>query len=172
MKSFRHSSDERNSTKVLKLRMNLGAAGYGIYMMLLERLAAEPDRCSELDYDVLAYDFHVEPELVRQVVEDFDLFDIDLDAETFSHPGISQQLSRKAKRARRESPLDEYIEQRLADDDWLDNMTMVYVKPRAQIREIMQNSFRTKILEKYTRIPPAITLETLLSKHLTDPVRS
>ena len=35
-KSFRHSADERNSSKCLKLRLKLGSAGYGVYLMLLD----------------------------------------------------------------------------------------------------------------------------------------
>ena len=166
MKSFRHSADERNSSKVLKLRMKLGAAGYGVYLMILERLAAENDLRATLDYDVLAYDFHVEAEFVRQVVEDFDLFEIDIEAETFSHEGLMEQKPAKFKREVKEKQLDKFIERQAKDEYLLDNLEGNFNMPRVQIKGIMHSSFRDEILSNYTRIPPAETLINLLYNHL------
>ena len=50
MKAFRHNTNERTKSNVLKLRMKYGAAGYGVYMMLLERLAMEPKLCHDMDW--------------------------------------------------------------------------------------------------------------------------
>lgn len=76
MKSFRHDSNTRNFTPVMRLRMTHGAAGYGVYFMIRERLCLEPDGESPRDYDLLAFDFRVDPELIRSVVEDFGLFEL------------------------------------------------------------------------------------------------
>lgn len=76
MKSFRHDSNLRNSSAILRLRMALGAAGYGIYFMLRERLCLEPENKSPRDYEMLAFDFNVDPELIRATVEDFNLFEL------------------------------------------------------------------------------------------------
>ena len=73
---FPHDSNARNSKKLLRLRKKHGAAGYGVYFMLIERLTEEPDFCSDLDYDMLAYELHVRKDLVKSVVENFELFDV------------------------------------------------------------------------------------------------
>lgn len=77
MKSyFSHDSNARNSVKIMKLRMALGAAGYGIYFMLLERLREEENYTCKLDYQALVFDLREEKEIIRRVIEDFDLFTI------------------------------------------------------------------------------------------------
>lgn len=82
-RSFAHDSNARNSAKIIKLRLAHGAAGYGVYFMLLERLRESPDYQAEIDYDVLAYDLRESPELIRSVIEDFGLFIIADDGKTF-----------------------------------------------------------------------------------------
>lgn len=38
---FSHDGNARNDAKLLKVRMKHGAAGYGVYFMILERLREE-----------------------------------------------------------------------------------------------------------------------------------
>ena len=71
---FIHDSNSRNDEKIIRLRMIHGAAGYGVYFMLLERLRDEADYTIAADYKMLSFDFHVKPALIKSVVEDFDLF--------------------------------------------------------------------------------------------------
>lgn len=164
MKSFRHSSNERNTSNVLKLRLRLGAAGYGVYMMLLERLAEEPQLRAELDYDILAYDFHVEADMIRQVVEDFDLFEIDLDMDCFSNKELNRQLTPKAKRAQQEQILDKFISARTSNPTWLDSIARNYKTTPERIRAILQTSFRDEILANHLRIPDSSYLCSRLSQ--------
>ncbi len=71
---FPHDSNTRNGSNVIRLRTRLGAEGYGIYFMLLERLREDPDYMSDRDYDMLAFDLRADAEKIRMVVEDFGLF--------------------------------------------------------------------------------------------------
>ena len=71
---FPHDSNARNDEKLIRLRMRHGAAGYGVYFMLIERLREESDYTSVRDYNVIAFDFRVDAALVKSVVEDFGLF--------------------------------------------------------------------------------------------------
>lgn len=153
MKVFRHDTNERNKSNVLKLRMKLGAAGYGIYMMLLERLASEPMLRAELDYDVLAYDFHESPDLIRQVVEDFDLFIINLENDTFSNEELINQQSGKAKCARQEKLLDEYIRQRLSDPKWVNSLATTHRTSHERVRALVKQTFREKVLSDLSSLP-------------------
>lgn len=73
-KSFKHSSNLRNEDAIKRLRIKLGPAGYGIYLMLVEEIyqcgkALDPTRL-----DILAYELHCSPEEVTAVVKDFGLF--------------------------------------------------------------------------------------------------
>ena len=68
MKSyFSHDSNARNSDKLIKVRMGLGAEGYGIFFMLIERLREEEGYKSTIDYNILAFEFKVDPEKIKQV---------------------------------------------------------------------------------------------------------
>lgn len=78
---FSHDSNARNDEKMIRLRMKHGAAGYGVFFMIVERLRDESDYMSERDYDMIAFDLHEEAELVRSVIEDFGLF-------TFTDDGL------------------------------------------------------------------------------------
>lgn len=80
---FSHDANARNDEKLVRLRMKHGAAGYGVYFMLLERLREEADYRSVKDYDMLAFDFRADAALIRSVVEDFGLFAFTPDGEYF-----------------------------------------------------------------------------------------
>ena len=171
MKTFRHDINERNKSNVIKLRMKYGAAGYGIYMMLLERLAMEPTLRSELDYDMLAYEFHESAELIRHVIEDFDLFIIDLDSETFSNEELDRQLFTKSKRAQQEKILDEYIEYIAANSIWLEQIAKKYETSPERIRALVRTGFRDKILAGYTFIPKTRVLSSIMDAMIDEAFR-
>lgn len=102
MSCFSHDSNARNDARLLRLRMEHGPAGYGIYCMLLEMLAERAALTT--DYAAIAFDLHVDAGLVRSVVEDYGLFEID-GATFFSrHPFVSRSSTRRrsgASEARR-----------------------------------------------------------------------
>ncbi len=167
---FRHSTSERSRANIIKLRRRHGAAGYGIYLMILERLAEDPAHVAELDYDILAFDFHEDVELIRSVVEDFDLFEIDLEADTFAHEEITRQFTPKPKRETK--PLDDFIDQLSADTYRLNALATPNYTTADRIRAILRTSFRRKILASHARIPDPDTLTSLLQAHLSDCLRT
>ena len=87
---FSHDSNARNSKKMLRLRQKLGAEGYGIYWMLVERLRDEESLSSDRDYEMLSFDLRVDAELIREVIEDFGLFDLTDDS--FSSHGLDERM--------------------------------------------------------------------------------
>jgi len=103
MKSyFSHDSNARNSDKLMKVRMGLGAEGYGIFFMLIERLREEEDYKSTVDYTTLAFDLRVDPEKVKQVVENYDLFKITEDGKYFYSDSFNERMEMMdAKRKKR-----------------------------------------------------------------------
>lgn len=76
MKTIRHEANAHKSSPLLKVRISHGAEGYGVYFLLLELLALSRNCRLERDYDMIAYELHVAPGLVRSIVEDFGLFDL------------------------------------------------------------------------------------------------
>jgi hypothetical protein len=72
---FSHDANARNDERIIRLRMRHGAAGYGVYFMLLERLREQSEFVASCDYDLIAFDLHVDSDLVKSVIEDFRLFD-------------------------------------------------------------------------------------------------
>ena len=103
MKSyFSHDSNARNSDKLMKVRMGLGAEGYGIFFMLIERLREEEDYKSTVDYTTLAFDLRVDPKKVKQVVENYDLFKITEDGKYFYSDSFNERMEMMdAKRKKR-----------------------------------------------------------------------
>jgi hypothetical protein len=71
---FPHDSNARNDERIIRLRMKHGAAGYGVYFMILERMRDAADYMCAKDYDMIAFDLRESSELIRSVVEDFGLF--------------------------------------------------------------------------------------------------
>lgn len=71
---FSHDSNARNDEKLVRLRMQEGAAGYGVYFMILERLREADRYMSTRDYNMIAFDLRVDADIVKTVVEDFGLF--------------------------------------------------------------------------------------------------
>ena len=99
---FSHDSNARNSDKLMKVRMKLGAEGYGIFFMLIERLREEEGYKSTIDYDTLAFDLRVEPEKVKQVVENYDLFKFTEDGKYFYSDSFNERMEMmNAKRKKR-----------------------------------------------------------------------
>ena len=71
----------RNDNQILRLRMVLGLPGYAVYTMLSEKLDEEGGTLAA-DYYALAFDFHADAQLVKQVAEDFALFALSPDGKT------------------------------------------------------------------------------------------
>lgn len=99
MSCFSHDSNARNDARLLRLRMEHGPAGYGIYCMLLEMLAERAALTT--DYAAIAFDLHVDAGLVRSVVEDYGLFEID--GATFFSAPIRQQVEHQETVRRKRS---------------------------------------------------------------------
>ena len=74
---FNHDSNARNDIRVIKLRSKLGYEGYGIFWGILELLFSEENKLCIEDYDSIAFGLQCDVTILKQVVEDFDLFVIE-----------------------------------------------------------------------------------------------
>ena len=74
---FNHDSNSFTDIKIIKMRSKLGIESYGIFWALLELLFAEENKLCVDDYSVLAFSLQCDPKILKQVIEDFDLFVIE-----------------------------------------------------------------------------------------------
>lgn len=100
---FSHDFNARNDEKIIRLRMELGAEGYGIYFMLLERLRENKDYTSSRDYEIIAFDLRVDATKIKKVVEDFDLFVLTEDGEYFYSNSFMDRMAIKDKKEKAKS---------------------------------------------------------------------
>ena len=71
---FNHDSVARFDIRIIKLRSKLGYEGYGIFWAVLELLFTEENKVCIDDYDSLAFGIQCDATILKQVIEDFDLF--------------------------------------------------------------------------------------------------
>ena len=74
---FNHDSTARNDYRIISMRAKLGYEGYGVFWALLELLFTEENKICMSQYDILAYGLQCDPNILKQVIEDFDLFVIE-----------------------------------------------------------------------------------------------
>ena len=99
---FRTSKYNAKKVEIDGIKFDSKAEGYGIFFMLIERLREEEGYKSTIDYDALAFDLRVEPEKVKQVVENYDLFKITEDGKYFYSDSFNERMEMMdAKRKKR-----------------------------------------------------------------------
>lgn len=103
MNYFFHDSNARNDESIIRLRMKHGAAGYGVFFMLLELLRNAKGYMCATDYKAISYELRVDAALVRAVVEDFNLFLFTNDHSFFFSSSLLQRMKRKDEVSRARS---------------------------------------------------------------------
>ena len=91
---FSHDTDARNEEKILGVRMELGAEGYGMYWMLLEKLAAEKTHVLTLDMAKLSWDMRCDANKLKKLICDFGLFAIDEEQMLFWSEGLMARMEK------------------------------------------------------------------------------
>jgi hypothetical protein len=74
---FNHDSTARNDYRIIKMRAKLSYEAYGVFWAVLEMLFTEENKLCIEDYDTLAFGLQCDPKILKQVIEDFDLFVIE-----------------------------------------------------------------------------------------------
>jgi len=74
---FNHDSNARNDIRIIKLRATLGYEGYGLFWAVLELLFSEENKLCIEDYNSLAFGLQCDVNILKQVIEDYDLFVIE-----------------------------------------------------------------------------------------------
>lgn len=102
---FSHDCDARNDERVTRLRIRYGAAGYGIYFMLLELLQAAPEYTLETDYKALAFDLRVPACRIKTIVEQSGLFVLIDDGKRFYSERLARDMGEQEKLEQRRTEI-------------------------------------------------------------------
>ena len=73
---FSHDYNTRSDVKIKKLIGKHGYLGYGLFWALIEDLYQNENKMP-LDYDLLAFDLRSSSNVVKSIINNFDLFKID-----------------------------------------------------------------------------------------------
>jgi len=76
---FSHDYHSRSDKKLLRLRMKHGMEGVGIYWCIVEMLYEEVGYLQHSEYERIAFELQTNEEIIRNVVNDFGLFEVDND---------------------------------------------------------------------------------------------
>jgi hypothetical protein len=96
-----HDLNSRNDNKILKLRMEHGWAGYGLFWALVEMLGETTDYQLPTDFKSLAFGLQADENLLRSVIEEFDLFVIK--ADFFYSKSLRQRMKIKESERKKKS---------------------------------------------------------------------
>lgn len=87
---FSHDYNPRSDTKIKRLLARHGMMGYGIYWSIIEDLYNNTN-VLQTDYDCIAFDLRTDAEVIRSIINDFNLFEIK--GECFGSPSVERRLN-------------------------------------------------------------------------------
>lgn len=73
---FPHNAYAHISTRLYRMRLEIGTLAYGVYWVLLERLRLEANHRSEYDELTLCHDCGCDKEILYHVIHSYKLFDV------------------------------------------------------------------------------------------------
>ena len=95
---FSHDYNARSDEKIKKLIMKHGLLGYGLFWAIVEDLYQNANAL-QLDYDLLAFEYRTQCDVVKSVINDFDLFIIDGDK--FGSKSVESRLLERDARSQK-----------------------------------------------------------------------
>lgn len=157
---FAHDFNARNDQKIIKLRMEMGAEGYGIFWMLVEALCECNANAMRIDaIEIFAYANHLDVEKCKKVINEYDLFKID--GEIFFSESLVKRLdviSSKRKKAKQSAKLG--WSKRICDRNA--NALQTHSDRNANAMQIKKvNKEINKVNKKIKSIPPHEEIEKI-----------
>ena len=93
---FSHDYNARNDEKIKMLIRKHGMIGYGVFWAIVEDLYNNANAL-RTDYDGIAYDLRLHSDIVKSVVNDFDLFEINGDY--FGSSSVKTRLDQRNEKS-------------------------------------------------------------------------
>ena len=98
---FSHDSNAKQDPKIIKLRIDYGWEGYGIFWALIELLRDQDEYKMQTDYKSIAFELQSYPDLIQSIINDYGLFVVDLQGFFYSESLIERMklMEDKSKKA-------------------------------------------------------------------------
>ncbi len=93
---FSHDYNARADVKIRQMIAKHGYVAYGLFWAIIEDLY-QNDNKIPLDYECLAYDYRCSTEVIKSIINDFDLFKIE--NSFFGSISVSRRLSEREARS-------------------------------------------------------------------------
>jgi len=93
---FSHDYNARNDEKIKMLIRKHGMIGYGVFWAIVEDLYNNANAL-RTDYDGIAYDLRLHSDIIKSVVNDFDLFEINGDY--FGSSSVQERLDQRNEKS-------------------------------------------------------------------------
>lgn len=93
---FSHDYNARNDAKIKNLIRKHGINGYGIFWAIVEDLYNNANALPT-DYESIAYDLRTDSEIIKSVINDFDLFV--LDGDSFGSLSIEKRINERNEKS-------------------------------------------------------------------------
>jgi hypothetical protein len=93
---FSHDYNSRADNKVKRLLLKHGMEGYGVFWAIVEDLYNNANALP-LDYDCIAYDLRTQCDIVKSVINDFELFIFD--GNFFGSTSVERRLKERNKKS-------------------------------------------------------------------------
>jgi hypothetical protein len=93
---FSHDYNTRSDEKIKNLFRKHGIAGYGIFWCIIEDLYNNANAL-QLDYDGIAFDLRADANVVKSIINDFDLFVID--GNYFGSTSVERRLDERNEKS-------------------------------------------------------------------------
>ena len=150
---FSHDYNSRSDGKLLKLRMKHGMEGVGIYWCIVEMLYEENGFISLSDYERITFELRTNEEIVRSVINDFGLFEINCD-KFWSNSAIERLKIRTDKSEQARSAINKrWEDERKRKSLIINDKNTVVLQPNNVSNTIKDNKEKDKIIKDNKEIP-------------------
>jgi Domain of unknown function (DUF4373) len=93
---FSHDYHSRADKKLIRLRMKHNMIGVGVYWCIVEMLYEEGGYLQHSEYERIAFELQTNEDIIKSVVNDFNLFEVDLER-FWSNSALERLKLRKDK---------------------------------------------------------------------------
>ena len=97
---FSHDYNTRQDEKVKRLIMKEGMLGYGIFWSIVENLYNNANAL-RLEYDIIAFELHVDTDIVKRIINEYDLFIIN--GVFFGSESVERRLNERVEKSKKAS---------------------------------------------------------------------
>lgn len=91
---FHHDYDARSNELIIKLIRDKGWEAYGLFWAITEKMH-QAGGDLELDYEGIAYDLRSQPELIKSIINDFQLYEISTNGKKFYSRRVRRNIAER-----------------------------------------------------------------------------